>query len=104
MTSPTAESGPLKSSMKKTTRFSSKDVDPDQKELLINPSPNVPPRKVNQASPRGFLTEQTAMMSAIHESKWKPPTNISFETIVLTDSELNTKIRPAGFRPNARYR
>jgi hypothetical protein len=49
-------------------------------------------------------TEQTAMYSEIQEIEWKPPINISYETVVLTDSELNLKVRPAGFRRNAKYR
>ena len=35
---------------------------------------------------------------------WKPAINISYETLVLTNSPDNPKLRPAGFRPNARHR
>lgn len=44
------------------------------------------------------------MYSQVVEAEWKPPTNISYETMVLTNTELNCKVRPAGFRPSARYR
>jgi len=35
---------------------------------------------------------------------WKPARNISYETLALTTSQLNCKIRPAGFRSNAAFR
>ena len=44
------------------------------------------------------------MYSQIAQTAWKPPVNISYETVVLTDTSLNCKVRPAGFRPNAKYR
>lgn len=35
---------------------------------------------------------------------WKPPINVSYETMVLTKTAKNNKVRPAGFRPSAKYR
>ena len=35
---------------------------------------------------------------------WKPAINISYETMVLTTSKKNDKLRPAGFRHNGQYR
>ena len=105
----------LQSSMKKTTRFSDPNLAPESQEALLNPSPNVSPSNVQANSKRMFeskrspkfltmQTDATGMMSAIQDRAWKPPSNISYETMVLTDSQLNAKVRPAGFRANARYR
>ena len=38
------------------------------------------------------------------EAMWKPRINESYETLVLTSTTLNKKLRPAGFRPNGRHR
>lgn len=38
------------------------------------------------------------------EPEWKPPINKSYETLVLTQTDMNQKLRPAGFRPNLRHR
>ena len=48
--------------------------------------------------------DQTDMIAAIKNADWKPAQNQSYETMVLTNSTLNCKIRPAGFRTNAKYR
>lgn len=37
-------------------------------------------------------------------SVWKPPMNHSFETMCLSDSKMNSRIRACGFRPNGNYR
>jgi len=38
------------------------------------------------------------------ETPWKPANNQSYETMVLTTTNLNSKLRPAGFRGNGRHR
>ena len=38
------------------------------------------------------------------EPEWKPPINKSYETLVLTKTDNNQKLRPAGFRPNLKHR
>ena len=50
------------------------------------------------------LGDKTEHIAGIAERDWKPPNNVSYETLVLTDSTLNCKIRPAGFRPSGKYR
>ena len=40
----------------------------------------------------------------VGEKVWKPPLNKSYELLTLTNSELNYKIRPAGFRPTGKMR
>ena len=40
----------------------------------------------------------------IKQTDWKPAQNMSYETLCLTNSTLNCKIRPAGFRTSAKYR
>ena len=35
---------------------------------------------------------------------WKPAKNISFETIALTNTKTNKKVRPAGFRSDGTFR
>ena len=52
----------------------------------------------------GRGTEKTEMVPGLRDRDWKPPHNASYETLVLTDSTLNCKIRPAGFRPSGKYR
>ena len=39
-----------------------------------------------------------------NEKQWKPPINVSYETLVLTSTTLNEKLRPAGFRSSGRHR
>lgn len=41
---------------------------------------------------------------AVKDKTWKPPLNKSYELLCLTNSELNHKIRPAGFRPTGKCR
>ena len=43
-------------------------------------------------------------MSMKKEPGWKPDKDQSYETLVLTQTELNEKLRPAGFRSNNKHR
>lgn len=45
--------------------------------------------------------QKTSRTSA---KEWKPPLNKSYELLTLTNSDLNYKIRPAGFRPTGKMR
>ena len=56
-----------------------------------------------EALQKNYL-DQTEMISSIKQVAWKPAKNISYETLALTDSQLNCKIRGAGFRPNGKFR
>ena len=58
----------------------------------------------SEESGNNVYNDKTDMISAIKQSDWKNPQNQSYETMCLTNSTLNCKIRPAGFRPNAKYR
>ena len=40
----------------------------------------------------------------LREQQWKKPTRTSYETMVLTKSEFNSKVRGAGFRSNGKAR
>ena len=48
--------------------------------------------------------DRTANISAFKQVAWKPPQNMSYETLCLTNSELNSMIRAAGFRSNGKFR
>ena len=48
--------------------------------------------------------ETTSVSQVPSTSEWKPPKNVSYETLCLTNTELNSKVRPAGFRSNGRHR
>ena len=52
-----------------------------------------------ESSMRNTLTK-----SLRQEPEWKPPINISYETLCLTQTTLNQKLRPAGFRSNGKHR
>ena len=36
--------------------------------------------------------------------EWKPPINVSYETVVITNTANNEKVRPAGFRSDGKFR
>lgn len=38
------------------------------------------------------------------DSLWKPPINISYETVCLANTESNQQLRPAGFRTDGKFR
>lgn len=40
----------------------------------------------------------------LKETRWKKPSKTSYETLVLTKSEFNSKVRGAGFRSNGKAR
>ena len=43
-------------------------------------------------------------LSLKEDAPWKPACNMSYETLCLTSTAMNTKLRPAGFRSNGRHR
>lgn len=48
--------------------------------------------------------KNTLTKSLREEVEWKPAINVSYETLCLTQTTLNQKLRPAGFRTNAKHR
>lgn len=48
--------------------------------------------------------DQTDMISAFKTVAWKKAQNISYETLCLTTSQLNCKVRATGFRTNGKMR
>jgi hypothetical protein len=48
--------------------------------------------------------DETAGITQIQEDVWKAPRLHSFETMALSDSKMNYKIRPCGFRKNGKMR
>ena len=50
------------------------------------------------------MSMATENLPLIEMEEWKPPKNISYETMVLTNTALNKKIRPAGYRSDGKFR
>jgi hypothetical protein len=46
----------------------------------------------------------TENLPLVEQDLWKPARNISYETMVLANTELNKKIRPAGYRSDGKFR
>ena len=40
----------------------------------------------------------------VHQVQWKPMSETTYETLVLTNSEFNSKVRGAGFRTDGKAR
>ena len=46
----------------------------------------------------------TANISELQAKQWKPALYHSYETMALADSQMNSKIRPCGFRSSGKMR
>ena len=55
-------------------------------------------------SNKDFDTKSAYTVRTLREQAWKRPTRTTYETLVLTKSEFNSKVRGAGFRPNGKAR
>ena len=68
------------------------DMDKEVQRELLNPSNDMDDQKKSYGS------------ETRNNNYWKPPINQSYETLVLANTEMNKKVRPAGFRSNGRHR
>mmetsp|Transcript_29073 Transcript_29073/g.21058 ORF Transcript_29073/g.21058 Transcript_29073/m.21058 type:complete len:253 (+) Transcript_29073:227-985(+) len=48
--------------------------------------------------------DHTNNITSFKDAPWKPAKNISYETMALSNSNLNCKVRPCGFRQNGNMR
>jgi len=77
-------------------------VEPEEvlirRETLLSQKPSE--KKHNET----FDNKSTYTVKSLREKAWKKPTRTSYETLVLTKSEFNSKVRGAGFRKNGKAR
>ena len=76
---------------------------PKLQQKLLNSAPDS--NEIDVAERRDLMqSNKSSNITMQKEADWKPAINQSYETMVLTTTANNSKIRPAGFRSNGRHR
>lgn len=97
-------------SIKKATSFEQSVKNSEANESLLNPSPDDKhylPDVDNKGEDTRLITSnftEKNARSVKKEPDWKPAINVSYETLALTATSKNDKVRPAGFRSSGKHR